>query len=101
MIVESTVFFLKFFLELWHEVTVRAARDIGTSPLSSPTFLDGTTDKSSANKVEEEQITVDEGTVFDDPAGLFDHSFERIQTIIVKNVSEEFLDGLKAYSKKY
>ncbi|CAJ0830798.1 5447_t:CDS:10 [Entrophospora sp. SA101] len=87
-----------FFLELWHEVTVRAARDTGTSPLSSPTFPDGITDKSSANKVEV-QITVDEGTVFDDPAGLFDHSFERIQAIIVKNVSKEFLNGLKVYSK--
>ena len=49
----------------------------------------------------EEQITVDEGTVFDDPASLFDSSFERIQAIIVKNVSKEFLTGLKAYSKKY
>lgn len=50
---------------------------------------------------EDGAITVDEGTVFDDPAELFDNVCERIQSLIVKNVSREFFNGLKAYVKKY
>ncbi|RHZ68896.1 hypothetical protein Glove_292g60 [Diversispora epigaea] len=88
-----------FFLELWHEVTVRASRITGTSPFPSPTFSEN-----SSNQIHdpssEELITVDEGTVFDEPAGLFDSSCERIHALIIKNVSKEFINGLKTYTKK-
>ncbi|EXX69896.1 uncharacterized protein OCT59_005441 [Rhizophagus irregularis] len=107
-----------FFLELWHEVTVRAARNTGNtgntgnigaaahntgaSPLPSPTSSISSTEQgqvtSSVNV--DGAITVDEGTVFDDPAELFDNICERIQSLIVKNVSREFFNGLKAYVKK-
>ncbi|CAG8727016.1 937_t:CDS:2, partial [Acaulospora morrowiae] len=86
-----------FFLELWHEVTVRAARNTGTSPFPSP--MSSENSESSSAHVEE-PITVDEGTVFDDPASLFDGSCKRIQALIIKNISREFIDGLKAYTKK-
>ncbi|CAG8770430.1 3508_t:CDS:10 [Cetraspora pellucida] len=86
---------------LWHEVTLRASRNTGTSPLPSPTSSENSDqlqDTSSVNK--EVQITVDEGTVFDDPAGSFDSSCEKIQSLIIKNVSKGFFNGLKAYFRK-
>ncbi|CAG8509707.1 10931_t:CDS:10, partial [Dentiscutata heterogama] len=90
-----------FFLELWHEVTVRAARNTATSPLPSPTSSESSDQLQETSSVrQEEQITVDEGTVFDDPAGLFDSSCEKIQSLIIKNVSKGFFNGLKAYYRK-
>ncbi|RIA95802.1 TIP-1 family-domain-containing protein [Glomus cerebriforme] len=91
-----------FFLELWHEVTVRAARNTGASPLPSPTSSISSTEQGhdASSTHEDGAITVDEGTVFDDPAELFDNACERIQSLIVKNVSREFFNGLKAYIKK-
>ncbi|CAG8604762.1 8277_t:CDS:10, partial [Racocetra fulgida] len=62
-----------FFLELWHEVTLRASRNTSTSPLPSPTSSESSDQLQETSSVyQEEQITVDEGTVFDDPAGSFD-----------------------------
>ncbi|CAG8433280.1 4161_t:CDS:10 [Diversispora eburnea] len=61
-----------FFLELWHEVTVRASRITGTS---SPTFSENSSNQTH-DSPSEEPITVDEGTVFDEPAGLFDSSYQ-------------------------
>ncbi|CAG8765469.1 8807_t:CDS:10, partial [Dentiscutata erythropus] len=89
-----------FFLELWHEVTVRAARNTATSPLPSPTSSESSDQLQETSSVHQEQITVDEGTVFDDPAGLFDSSCEKIQSLIIKNVSKGFFNGLKAYYRK-
>ncbi|CAI2172787.1 4940_t:CDS:10 [Funneliformis geosporum] len=85
-------------------VTVRAARNTGVSPLPSPTSTSSINSTEQGQRASsahvDEEITVDEGTVFDDPAELFDNVCERIQSLIVKNVSREFLNGLKTYSKK-
>ncbi|CAG8435099.1 3053_t:CDS:10 [Scutellospora calospora] len=90
-----------FFLELWHEVTLRASRNTGSSPFLSPTSSESSDQLQESSSVhKEELITVDEGTVFDDPAGLFDSSCEKIQLLIIKNVSKGFFNGSKAYYRK-
>ncbi|KAG9295333.1 hypothetical protein G9A89_013362 [Geosiphon pyriformis] len=91
-----------FFLALWHEVNVRAAMNTNSPPLLSPTDSQNSIDHSHETHPIHENLheIIDYGTIFDDTADTFDNLCERIQVLIVKNVSKEFISGLKAYNKK-
>ncbi|CAG8496333.1 5609_t:CDS:10 [Ambispora gerdemannii] len=92
-----------FFLELWHDVNVRAAMNTSSTPLPSPTNSEKSVSEESSGTgllKNDQQELVDDGTIFDDAADTYDDLCDRIQILMVKIVSKEFINGLKAYSKK-
>jgi hypothetical protein len=87
-------------LELWHDVNIRAAINTDTTSLPSPMPSAKSSEGDTLEDDGQNESSNNDGTRFDGSAEPYDRLIERIERIIVRNVSREFTNEAKGYSRK-
>ena len=89
---------MQFFLDLWHDVNIRAAMNTDAASLPSP--IPSARSSEDDDDYEANDTSSNDGTIFDGSAEPYDRLIERVERIIVRNVSREFTNEAKAYNRK-
>ena len=86
---------LKFFLELWEELQIRARRNSGKKPLAGSLTAEEVAERTSSAVGSEN----DSGALFDETAEAYRRLRNRGEEMIIDTLNRTVREGLRSYSR--